>query len=60
MLLRQLAQEPGLHGRLVHWRLSPEDGGGVAVDLPEEVVDVSRRRELVVPVETQVAVAPVQ
>jgi hypothetical protein len=31
----------------------------VAVDLLEEVVDVRRRRELIVPVETQVAVAPV-
>jgi len=45
--------------RLAHWRLSPEGGGGVALDLLEEVVDVRRRRELIIPVETQVAVAPV-
>ena len=33
---------------------------GVALDLLEEVDDVRRRRELIVTVETQVAVAPVQ
>ena len=40
--------------------LSPEDGGWVAVDLLEEVVDVRRRRNPVVDVEAEVAITPVQ
>src|SRR2546430_16748700 len=40
--------------------LSPEDRGGVAVDLGQEIVDVRRWLELVVAVEAEIAVAPVQ
>ena len=40
--------------------LSPEDRDRVAVDLGQEIVDVWRWRELVVAVEAEVAVAPVQ
>src|SRR5258707_5394753 len=40
--------------------LAPEYAGGVAVDLVEQGVDAVRRREQVVDVESEVAVAPVQ
>src|SRR5690242_6790029 len=40
--------------------LSPEDRGGVAVDLGQEIADARGWRELVVAVEAEVAVAPVQ
>src|SRR6516225_1044356 len=40
--------------------LSPEDRDGVAVDLGQEIVDVRGWFELVVAVEAEVAVAPVQ
>jgi len=41
-------------------RLSPEDRGGVAVDLRQEVVEVGGWFELVVAVEAEIAVTPVQ
>src|SRR5260221_11492330 len=41
-------------------RLSPEDRGRVTVDLVEQGADVGGRLDLVIEVEAQVAVAPVQ
>ena len=40
--------------------LSPEDAGGVAVDLGEEVFDLVRGTQWLVEVEAKIAVAPVQ
>ena len=42
------------------WGLAPEDAGGVAVELGEQVLDSVRRCVWVVDVEAEVAVAPVE
>src|SRR5207247_7172737 len=47
-------------GLLVLAVLSAEDRRRVTVDLLQEVIDVRRRRELLVAVEAEVTVAPVQ